>query len=64
MAYLNGRHDEELSASGLTRETIRESGIWSAAPEEVQLILGPKDWGPGMVFPYRGLQGEQNHHRW
>ena len=49
------KHLEELYASGLDGQTIKQAGIYSASPQEVSAILGvPYDCG-GIVFPYRNL---------
>src|SRR5262249_13657316 len=44
-------HAEELRASGLSWETIKESGCYSAKADEVERLLGYVA-GPGFVIPY------------
>jgi hypothetical protein len=50
-ARLAGAHLQDLQASGLTIDTILESGIYSASRAEVEALLG-YGAGSGMVIPY------------
>lgn len=56
IANLSEGHTRDLAASGLTSETICEAGIYSAPERQVRDVLG-YGAGPGMVFPYRALNG-------
>jgi hypothetical protein len=44
-------HAQELAASGLTKATIFDNGIYSANGAECSVLLGYRV-GPGLVFPY------------
>ena len=50
---LEEHHLLELEMSGLSEETAKDAGIYSATAEEVSRILGSNS-GPGLVFPYAG----------
>jgi len=61
-AYLNSLHPDhrtDLKESGLSEETIKEAGIYSARPGDIPKKLGFND--PSieslMVFPYPGTSG-------
>lgn len=57
----------QLRASGLTDDTIRENGLWTASPSDGERVAEILNCGPaaqpcsgGLIFPYRGLDGEVN----
>ncbi|MCB0720377.1 MAG: DUF3854 domain-containing protein, partial [Bacteroidetes bacterium] len=56
---LDDRHRDELLASGLTDDTIRDAGLYSADSGSVASILGWKpnhtNWGRALVFPFPNL---------
>jgi hypothetical protein len=56
---LSKRHRQELEASGLSTETIRRCGFYSATAEQVKVILGFKA-GPGLAIPYQNLNGKND----
>ncbi len=45
-------HLHNLRASGLTDETIKRAGIYSATEPELKMLLGFGGCGSGLVFPY------------
>jgi len=59
MASLHPEHLEDLRKSGISDETIRGLGIYSARPDDVARLVG---WDPpgiksALVFPYPGAEG-------
>ncbi|MCK6486242.1 MAG: phage/plasmid primase, P4 family [Phycisphaerae bacterium] len=58
---LNDRHVVELRASGLTDETIRAAGLYSARGDVVSRLLGWRSkagpWSAALVYPYRAADG-------
>jgi Protein of unknown function (DUF3987)/Domain of unknown function (DUF3854) len=56
MPFLADGHRRDLEASGLSPETIRRSGIYSAPEREVRALLG-FGAGSGMVIPYWRADG-------
>lgn len=51
-------HAERLQReSGLTPDTIRAAGLWSATREEVARLVGFDAGSGGIVFPYPGTDG-------
>src|SRR5262249_2081015 len=54
--HLAPAHVSDLVSSGLSRETILASGIYSASPAEVADLLG-YPCGPGMAIPYAPSNG-------
>src|SRR6266508_2465924 len=55
MMLANG-HLRDLRASGLHDDTIAAAGLYSAPERQVRDLLG-YGAGPGLVFPYPGLNG-------
>src|SRR5438128_496017 len=54
-------HMRDLMASGLSSETIARAGLYSAPERQVRDILG-YGAGPGLVFPYREINGTHGHY--
>lgn len=51
-------HEARLQReSGLTPETIRAAGLWSATREDVSRLVGFDAGSGGIVFPYPGADG-------
>lgn len=62
MSPPNPGHLEDLTASGLSDETIARAGIYSAPEHGVRDVLG-YGAGPGLVFPYQPLNGSGEYAR-
>jgi hypothetical protein len=58
-ARLWDHHIRDLRSSGLTDETIRASGCYSATEATVRELLG-FGVGPGLVFPFPGTENEHS----
>ena len=65
--FLVDQHRNELRASGLSDQTIKTSGIYTAENSEIADILGwhPKAhrWGRGFVVPFFDADGKENCYR-
>lgn len=64
--HLHPDHLKDLRKSGLSDETIREAGIYSVRPADINKKLGPGFPYPGKIdsllaFPYPGTDGFERY---
>lgn len=55
---VNDPHRDDLRRSGLSRETILASGIYTAHGEQISELLGFRVIGNGLVIPYLNVEDE------